>query len=130
MSPQRIFFPDRYPACRKARDHQVLQEQLREAARIRAHARSPARPHREAVIECFKFWALRKVGRTTVNRYLATWGKGLRYAWRKLKIIGKAPVIEQYQNERQVEYVVDANTYQVMGRQRRRTGASPGKACP
>ena len=26
----------------------------------------------EAVIERFQFWALRKVGRTTVNRYLAT----------------------------------------------------------
>src|SRR6266436_2285407 len=65
----------------------------------------------EAVIERFKFWALRKVGRTTVNRYLATLRKGLRYAWRKLKIIDKAPVIEQYQNERQVEYVFDAATY-------------------
>jgi len=67
----------------------------------------------EAVIERFKFWALRKVGRTTVNRYLATLRKGLRYAWRKLKIIDKAPVIEQYQNERQVEYVFDAHTYQL-----------------
>jgi hypothetical protein len=67
----------------------------------------------EAVIERFKFWALRKVGRTTVNRYLATLRKGLRYAWRKLKIIDKAPVIEQYQNERQVEYVFDAGTYQL-----------------
>ena len=67
----------------------------------------------EAVIERFKFWALRKVGRTTVNRYLATLRKGLRYAWRKLKIIDKAPVIEQYQNERQVEYVFDTGTYQL-----------------
>src|SRR5260370_8775712 len=65
----------------------------------------------EAVIERFKFWALRKVGRNTVNRYLAKLRKGLRYAWRKLKIIDKAPVIEQYQNERQVEYVFDVNTY-------------------
>jgi|SRR5215469_1736937 len=67
----------------------------------------------EAVIERFKFWALRRVGRTTVNRYLATLRKGLRYAWRKLKIIDKAPVIEQYPNERQVDYVFDANTYQL-----------------
>src|SRR5205807_9055377 len=67
----------------------------------------------EAVSERLKFWALSKVGQTTVNRYLATLRKALRYAWRKLKIIDKAPVIEQYQNERQVEYVFDANTYQL-----------------
>ena len=65
----------------------------------------------EAVIERLKFWALSKVGKTTVNRYLATLRKALRYAWRKLKIIDRAPVIEQYENERQVEYVFDANSY-------------------
>lgn len=48
-----------------------------------------------------------------LNRYLATLRKGLRCAWRKLKIIDKAPVIEQYQNERQVEYVFDDPTYQL-----------------
>ncbi len=66
----------------------------------------------EAVIERLKFWALSKVGKTTVNRYLATLRKALRYAWRKLKIIDRAPVIEQYENERQVEYVFDAKSYQ------------------
>ena len=65
----------------------------------------------EAVIECLKFWALSKVGKTTVNRYLATLRKAPRYAWRKLKIIDRAPVIEQYENERQVEYVFEANSY-------------------
>jgi integrase len=65
----------------------------------------------EAVIERLKFWALSRVGKTTVNRYLATLRKALRYAWRKLKIIDRAPVIEQYANERQVEYVFDANSY-------------------
>ena len=66
----------------------------------------------EAVIERLKMWALGKVGKTTVNRYLATLRKALRYAWRKLKIIDRVPVIEQYQNERQVEYVFDAKAYQ------------------
>ena len=61
--------------------------------------------------ERLKFWALSKVGKTTVNRYLATLRKALRYAWRKLKIIDRAPVIEQYENERQVEYVFDAKSY-------------------
>jgi hypothetical protein len=28
-----------------------------------------------------------------------------------LKIIDRAPVIEQYENERQVDYVFDANSY-------------------
>jgi integrase len=66
----------------------------------------------EAVIERLKFWALSKVGKTTVNRYLATLRKALRYAWRKLKIIDRAPIIEQYENERQVDYVFDAKSYQ------------------
>jgi integrase len=58
------------------------------------------------MIEKFKLWALAKeLSRTTVNRYLTTLRKTLRYAMRKRELIDRVPVIELYPNERGRKYV-------------------------
>lgn len=70
----------------------------------------------EPLIERFKSKMLAgEIGRTTVNRYLATLRKALRYASRKLKLFDRLPVIEMYTQddgaERQRKYIFSDTDY-------------------
>lgn len=71
----------------------------------------------EPMIERFKLSA-KETSKTTVNRYLATLRKSLRYACRKLKLIDKTPVIELYRHdkdnivERECEFIYSTADYQ------------------
>jgi integrase len=69
----------------------------------------------EPMIERLKL-SLKDTSKTTVNRYLATLRKALRYACLKQKLIDRTPLIELYSKEdgaeRQCEYVFSAADYQ------------------
>jgi len=68
----------------------------------------------EPMIERLKR-SLKQVGKTTVNRYLATLRKALRYACNKQKLIARVPQVELYNKEsgaeRECEYVYSASDY-------------------
>jgi integrase len=66
----------------------------------------------ESLIEQFKLWALEGRTRATVNRYLETLKKCLRYASLRLRIMDRVPVIVRYPGERIREYVFTDGEFQ------------------
>ena len=67
----------------------------------------------EPAIEKFKTKMLADgLSKTTVNRYLATLRKALRYASRSLRLFDRLPVITVYSDERQREFIFSDADYQ------------------
>jgi integrase len=66
----------------------------------------------EPMIEKFKSKMLSGgLSRTTVNRYLATLRKAMRYASRTLKLFDRLPEVTMYSDERQREYIFSDTDY-------------------
>lgn len=66
----------------------------------------------EPMLERFKTAMLAgELSKSTVNRYLATLRKALRYASRTLKLFDKLPVVSMYPDERQREFIFSDADY-------------------
>jgi len=74
----------------------------------------------ESLIEAFRMWALinvktrkgKPVAKDTINRYLETLKKALRYAHFKLKLIDKIPMFDMYPKAEPREYVFSQEEYE------------------